>query len=162
MNWNFGKWSIFVYYADVTPPFVEFQESANISGEGLLSLAGNESSEFLRTQLQTMDGYLVAPWVVMLQAINHATEHREQIKSMLSFLGWSNCNSACVLERRGGRVHLPLRTVPGIQDPLLIETAGDQRYTILIFSLMPATAANTAARGHFLIAGPAGGHTIAR
>ena len=27
------------------------------------------------------------PWVVMVQAINHATEHREQIKSMLSALG---------------------------------------------------------------------------
>lgn len=31
--------------------------------------------------------YLAEPWVVMVQAINHATEHREQIKSMLSSLG---------------------------------------------------------------------------
>jgi uncharacterized damage-inducible protein DinB len=29
----------------------------------------------------------VEPWVVLLQVINHATEHREQIKSMLSALG---------------------------------------------------------------------------
>jgi len=29
----------------------------------------------------------VEPWVVMVQAINHATEHREQISSMLSALG---------------------------------------------------------------------------
>ena len=27
------------------------------------------------------------PWVVMVQIINHATEHREQIKSMLTALG---------------------------------------------------------------------------
>jgi uncharacterized damage-inducible protein DinB len=32
-------------------------------------------------------GYSIEPWVVMVQAINHATEHREQIKSMLSSLG---------------------------------------------------------------------------
>ena len=27
------------------------------------------------------------PWVILVQAINHATEHREQINSMLSALG---------------------------------------------------------------------------
>ena len=32
-------------------------------------------------------GIYVEPWVVMVQIINHATEHREQIKSMLSALG---------------------------------------------------------------------------
>ena len=45
--------------------FAELQESARISG----------------------DGFFVEPWVVMVQVINHATEHREQIKSMLSALG---------------------------------------------------------------------------
>jgi uncharacterized damage-inducible protein DinB len=29
----------------------------------------------------------VDPWVVLLQAINHGTEQREQIKSMLTALG---------------------------------------------------------------------------
>jgi uncharacterized damage-inducible protein DinB len=29
----------------------------------------------------------VEPWVVLVQIINHATEHREQISSMLSALG---------------------------------------------------------------------------
>jgi hypothetical protein len=42
---------------------------------------------FSESHLQTKDGYLVEPLVVMVQAINHATEHREQIKSMLSVLG---------------------------------------------------------------------------
>lgn len=66
--------------------FAELEESARISGEGLLVLARGEQKP-LKPQLQTRDGYLVEPWVVMVQVINHATEHREQIKSMLSALG---------------------------------------------------------------------------
>ncbi len=67
--------------------FADLQESARISGEGLLALARAGSGSHLKAQLQTKDEYLVEPWVVMVQAINHATEHREQIKSMLSALG---------------------------------------------------------------------------
>ena len=67
--------------------FTELQESARISGEGLLTFARDESVSPMKTRLQTRDGFLVEPWVVMVQIINHATEHREQIKSMLSFLG---------------------------------------------------------------------------
>ena len=71
---------------DTPLAFGELQESARISGEGLVALA-RESSNYPKTQLQTTDGYFVEPWVVMVQVINHATEHREQIKSMLSALG---------------------------------------------------------------------------
>ena len=53
----------------------------------MLALARDEASKPLKARLQTKDGYLVEPWVVMIQAINHATEHREQIKSMLGSLG---------------------------------------------------------------------------
>ena len=67
--------------------FAELQESASISGEGLLALVGDEPGKLPRTRFQTRDGYYVEPWVVLLQVINHATEHREQIKSMLSALG---------------------------------------------------------------------------
>jgi uncharacterized damage-inducible protein DinB len=67
--------------------FADLWESASISGEGLLALASDESSMFLKTQFRTKDGFVVVPWVVMLQVIIHATEHREQIKSMLSALG---------------------------------------------------------------------------
>jgi uncharacterized damage-inducible protein DinB len=69
------------------PAFAELHKAASITGEGLLALARDEPSKPLKTQLQTKDGYLVERWVVMVQAINHATEHREQIKSMLSSLG---------------------------------------------------------------------------
>jgi uncharacterized damage-inducible protein DinB len=66
--------------------FAELQESITKSGEGLLALVGEEHN-FPKDRLQTRDGFYVEPWVVILQIINHATEHREQIKSMLSALG---------------------------------------------------------------------------
>jgi uncharacterized damage-inducible protein DinB len=65
------------------PAITDLQESARISGEGLLVLAKGDNKPFA-ARLETTDGYYTEPWVVMLQAINHATEHREQIKSMLS------------------------------------------------------------------------------
>jgi uncharacterized damage-inducible protein DinB len=69
-----------------TVTFAELQESLTMSGEALLALASDES-QISRSQLQTRDGYLVEPWVLMVQIINHATEHREQICSMLTSLG---------------------------------------------------------------------------
>ena len=67
--------------------FAEVQQAARLSGEGFLALVRGELNLYSKTQLQTKDGYMVEPWVVMVQAINHATEHREQINSMLSSLG---------------------------------------------------------------------------
>ncbi len=72
---------------DVPLAFADLPKAASISGEGLLALARDEPSNDPKTQLRTTDGYFVEPWVVMLQAINHATEHREQISSMLTALG---------------------------------------------------------------------------
>jgi uncharacterized damage-inducible protein DinB len=72
--------------SDVAPTFAELQESARLSGEGLLALARGQGKS-LDSRLITKDGFYTEPWVVMLQVINHATEHREQIKSMLSTLG---------------------------------------------------------------------------
>ena len=69
-----------------TVEFNELQESLQKSGDGLLALARGEQKP-LTPQLQTRDGHLADPWVLMVQIINHATEHREQIKNMLSSLG---------------------------------------------------------------------------
>ncbi len=69
------------------PPFAGLQRSASSSGEGLLALARDESNRPMKGQIRTRDGTFVEPWVLMVQIINHATEHREQIKSMLSALG---------------------------------------------------------------------------
>ena len=66
--------------------FEELEESARTSGEGLLVLI-RDGHKFPKDRLQTRDSYYVEPWVVMVQVINHATEHREQIKSLLSSLG---------------------------------------------------------------------------
>lgn len=66
--------------------FAELKESVSKSGDGLLALVKDESN-FSKTRLQTRDGFYVEPWVVIVQIINHATEHREQIKSMLTALG---------------------------------------------------------------------------
>ena len=70
----------------LTVDFAKLQESITKSGEGLLTLVRGEQKPFT-SPLQTRDGYYVEPWVLMVQIINHATEHREQICSMLSALG---------------------------------------------------------------------------
>ena len=70
----------------ISPAFAELQQAASVSGAGLVALV-REASNYAKTQLQTTDGYFVEPWVVIVQIINHATEHREQISSMLSALG---------------------------------------------------------------------------
>jgi len=70
----------------VTVEYAELQGSIRMSGEGLLTIARGEQKPF-KTQLQTRDGYLVESWVLMVQISNHASEHREQICSMLNTLG---------------------------------------------------------------------------
>ncbi len=60
---------------------------ADSTGEAFLALARGETNLFQSTQIHTPDGYIVEPWVLMVQVINHGAEHREQIKSMLTALG---------------------------------------------------------------------------
>jgi uncharacterized damage-inducible protein DinB len=67
--------------------FAEVQSSATASGEALLELARDEASLSMMRPRQETEGWFVQPWVLMVQIINHATEHREQIKSMLTSLG---------------------------------------------------------------------------
>ena len=67
--------------------FADLEKSAAVSGERLLALARDPSKLPVKAPIQTTNGYFTEPWVVMVQIINHATEHREQIKSMLSALG---------------------------------------------------------------------------
>ena len=69
------------------PSLDELQDSARASGEALLGLARDEASLAKMSRRQEPEGWFVEPWVLMVQIINHATEHREQIKSMLTALG---------------------------------------------------------------------------
>ena len=66
--------------------YSDIAKSLKQSGEALLELARDES-KLPASRLQTRDEYYVDPWVIMVQIINHATEHREQIKSMLTAMG---------------------------------------------------------------------------
>jgi uncharacterized damage-inducible protein DinB len=70
----------------IEPEFAELEAAAAASGAGLLAVARGETA-VMPTPLRTRDGYDLEPWVVLNQVINHATEHREQIKSMLTALG---------------------------------------------------------------------------
>jgi uncharacterized damage-inducible protein DinB len=66
-----------------TVGFAEIENSLKYSGEKLLELA-RDPAKLPPARIQTRDGHWVEPWVIMAQIINHATEHREQIKSMLT------------------------------------------------------------------------------
>ena len=66
--------------------FKELEESARNSGEALLGLI-ERGDPCLEQKHKTRDGYSVDPWVLLTQIINHATEHREQIKAILTALG---------------------------------------------------------------------------
>lgn len=86
-----GYLSLLTLPAEARPPFeIEFAELRDIavtSGEGLLALARDASSEHLQRQVRTKGGYVAEPCVVMLQVVNHATDHRRQLTDMLRALG---------------------------------------------------------------------------
>jgi uncharacterized damage-inducible protein DinB len=67
--------------------FAEMETVALSSGAGLLALVQAESGYAFDTPVQTRNGHMVQPWVILVQVINHATDHREQINSMLTALG---------------------------------------------------------------------------
>ncbi|MFN8548208.1 MAG: DinB family protein [Candidatus Eisenbacteria bacterium] len=60
--------------------------SAAESGDGLTAIATGENGAALETVF-FLDGYRIEPWVVLTQALNHATEHRVEIKAKLLALG---------------------------------------------------------------------------
>ena len=67
--------------------FSSLAESARVSGSGLVDFVRSILDGAPQERRKTRDNYLVEPWVVLLQVLNHAGEHREQICSMLSALG---------------------------------------------------------------------------
>ena len=68
------------------PSFAELEESADSSGKELLALARAEDGTPFEGQVRTSDGYRVERWVVMVQVVNHATEHRKQIAHLMRAL----------------------------------------------------------------------------
>jgi uncharacterized damage-inducible protein DinB len=70
-----------------SPAFDELLDAVTTSGEGLQALTSAEAFAALPPHIRSSDGYVIEPWVVMVQAIHHATEHRRQICAMLRALG---------------------------------------------------------------------------
>ena len=70
-----------------TPTLSELREVVINSGRELVSLVQDSANRLLQSQIHLSDGYKVEPWVIIVQVINHATEHREQIKSIMTALG---------------------------------------------------------------------------
>jgi uncharacterized damage-inducible protein DinB len=71
----------------ISPSYSELANLARSSGEGLLDYLRAEAAAAQEGRLKTSDGYSVEPWVVLVQVIQHAAEHREQLSSMLTDLG---------------------------------------------------------------------------
>ncbi len=67
--------------------FVDLKESAGQSGEALMKLALDADDHRIVAQIRTRDGFIVEPWVILVQAINHAADHRRQISGMMRSLG---------------------------------------------------------------------------
>jgi uncharacterized damage-inducible protein DinB len=57
------------------------------SGEGLAAAAEDEAALLARPPVRASDGYLLEPWTVLVQAIDHAHDHRRQVCAMLRALG---------------------------------------------------------------------------
>ena len=72
---------------DTQLTILELREIALQSGDELIALVQGSAEVVLSSRIALNDGYSVDPWVILTQVINHATEHREQIKSILSSLG---------------------------------------------------------------------------
>lgn len=69
------------------PPYTELESLANSTGAALLKLVQDEAAVNRMERIRTRDNHWVEPWVILVQVINHADEHREQVKSMLTALG---------------------------------------------------------------------------
>lgn len=64
--------------------FHELAGALRSSGEELLELVRRD--EIPGDRLETTDGYWVDPWVVLIQTLDHAAEHRQQVCAQLSAL----------------------------------------------------------------------------
>lgn len=67
--------------------FAELEAASNASGEKLLELVRDPEGAWAAEAIHSADGYVFEPWVVLVQAVNHATDHRKQISIRLKSLG---------------------------------------------------------------------------
>ncbi len=72
---------------DLGSSLEDLARAAGESGKGLQAIADGEVAVPWESDLRTSDGYLVKPWTVFVQAVNHGAEHRRQVCSILRALG---------------------------------------------------------------------------
>jgi uncharacterized damage-inducible protein DinB len=73
--------------ADLGSSPADLARAADDSGERLRAVADGDEAVAWESDLPTGDGYLVKPWTVFVQAINHGAEHRRQVCGILRALG---------------------------------------------------------------------------
>jgi uncharacterized damage-inducible protein DinB len=73
--------------AELGSSLEDLARAAGDSGKALQSVADGEVAVPWESDVRTSDGYLVKPWTVFVQAINHGAEHRRQVCSLLRALG---------------------------------------------------------------------------
>lgn len=66
------------------PGIAALRKSAQTSGEALISIAGRESSSRILTGEWRGEPFEIPISIPLIQAINHATEHRAHVVSILS------------------------------------------------------------------------------
>jgi uncharacterized damage-inducible protein DinB len=77
---NFGEWTGFSSWEDL-------RERARQSGQGLITIAQNFDTTRVLRGIRQGEAYALSALVPMIQAINHATEHRTHIAAILTQLG---------------------------------------------------------------------------
>jgi uncharacterized damage-inducible protein DinB len=65
----------------------DLARAAGDSGKELQAVAAGEVTVSWDSDVPTSDGYVVKPWTVLVQAINHGAEHRRQVCGILRALG---------------------------------------------------------------------------
>jgi uncharacterized damage-inducible protein DinB len=73
--------------ADPGSSWEDLARAAQESGRSLQAIADGEVAVAWEADLETRDGYVVKPWTVFVQAVNHGNDHRRQACSLLRALG---------------------------------------------------------------------------
>jgi len=71
---------------DGFPGWDALRTAAEGSGGALINLAARSDVEMISREIQGVP-YQIDPWVVLLQVINHGTEHRGQVATVLTQQG---------------------------------------------------------------------------
>jgi uncharacterized damage-inducible protein DinB len=72
---------------DLSSGLAELRDAARASSEALIALAAQAQSGATVTTMYRGEGYTLPVWLLLVQAINHATEHRAQVAAILTQQG---------------------------------------------------------------------------